>query len=115
MYEIYWSKSQMRARTHPNMHAVMKALLGLWHSLPEEDAESAKIAEESGLNLTQPLMYVDRLRMRPPGDSQVRDNVVPWAFPGFVNYCSCSCLPLLPELFCNMIFATWERQCSRDP
>ena len=76
VYEIYWSKSQMRARTHPNMHAVMKALLGLWHSLPEEDAESAKIAEESGLNLTQPLMYVDRLRMRPPGDRQVRDKFV---------------------------------------
>ena len=75
MYEIYWSKPQMRARTHPNMYAVMKALLGLWHTLPEDDEEEdANIAEKSGLNLSQPLMYVDRLRMRPPGDSKVRDS-----------------------------------------
>ena len=71
VYEIYWSKSQMRARSHPNMCAVMKALLGLWHSLPKEQ-EDVNIAEESALNLSQPLMYVDRLRMRPPGDSKVR-------------------------------------------
>ena len=70
VYEIYWSKSQMRARTHPNMYVVMKALLGLWHALPED--QNVDIAEESGLNLSQPLMYVDRLRMRPPGDSKVR-------------------------------------------
>ena len=31
VYEIYWSKAQMRARQHPNMYAVHKALLNLWH------------------------------------------------------------------------------------
>ena len=69
VYEIYWSKSQMRARTHPNMHAVMKALLGVWHLSQDEDVPES-IAEESRLNLSQPLMYVDRLRMRPPGDRE---------------------------------------------
>ena len=76
MYEIYWSKSQLRARTHPNMHAVMKALLAVWHLSRDEDVPES-IAEEGGLNLTQPLMYADRLRIRPPGDREVFRN---WGF-----------------------------------
>ena len=68
----------MRARTHPNMFATMKALLGLWHSLPEEEKkEDVSVAEESAMNLSQPLMYVDRLRMRPPGDTKVHRNDFP--------------------------------------
>ena len=32
-FEIYWSKSQIRARQHPNMIKVQKVLLGdLWHT-----------------------------------------------------------------------------------
>ena len=51
----------MQARQHPNMVAVQKALLGLWHKDSENDAN---------IDLETPLMYVDRLRIRSPGDSK---------------------------------------------
>ena len=63
VYEVYWSKSQMRARQHPNLHAVMLAMLDLWHV--SGDKESVDV------DLKKPAMYVDRLRIRPPGDSKV--------------------------------------------
>ncbi|KAI5808214.1 hypothetical protein DFH27DRAFT_590185 [Peziza echinospora] len=53
VYEIYWSPSQIRARTHPGMYSTHKFLLSLW------DSKST----------AQPLSYADRLRIRPPGDS----------------------------------------------
>lgn len=59
VYEIYWSKAQMRARQHPHMSMVQKALLGAWRT-SNDDVD---------VDLTNPAMYVDRLRMRPPGDS----------------------------------------------
>ena len=55
VYEIYWSKAQMRARTHPNMVRLMKALLSLW-----------KTERVTDMNLSKPVMYVDRFRRRPP-------------------------------------------------
>ena len=58
VYEIYWSKPQMRARQHPNMFAVQKALLGLWHKSEDKEVE---------VDLEKPVMYIDRLRIRPPG------------------------------------------------
>jgi len=53
----------MKARQHPNLVATQKALLSLWHRRKESDVE---------VDLSKPLMYVDRLRIRPPGDSQFR-------------------------------------------
>jgi len=55
VYEIFWSKAQMRARTDPGMVTVMKALLGLWHS-----------DQDSDMDLSSPLMYIDSLHRRPP-------------------------------------------------
>jgi len=55
VYEIFWSKAQMRARTDPGMVTVMKALLGLWHS-----------DQDSDMDLSSPLMYVDTFHRRPP-------------------------------------------------
>ena len=49
------SKAQLKARTHPNMLVVMRALMTLW-----------------GSNSSQPLVYWDRIQRR-PGQS-VRDN-----------------------------------------
>ena len=55
VYEIYWSKAQMRARTHPNMVKLMQALLSLW-----------RLENATDMNLSKPLMYVDRFRRRSP-------------------------------------------------
>jgi hypothetical protein len=49
----------MRARQHANMYKVQKALLGLWHTT---DAKNVDV------NLEKPAMYIDRLRIRPPGE-----------------------------------------------
>ena len=48
----------MRARQHANMFAVQKALLGLWHKSEDKEVE---------VDLEKPVMYIDRLRIRPPG------------------------------------------------
>ncbi|KAK9246404.1 hypothetical protein V1506DRAFT_535461 [Lipomyces tetrasporus] len=60
VYELYWSPSQVRARSHPNLLLAQKALMSLWHS----SDSSAQLSTQ------HPLMYADRLRIRLPGDAQ---------------------------------------------
>ena len=57
MFESYWSKPQVEARHHPNMILLQKALMNLWSKNPGLD---------DCVDLTQPLTYNDRLRMRKP-------------------------------------------------
>ncbi|KAL4889772.1 hypothetical protein BDV59DRAFT_210063 [Aspergillus ambiguus] len=59
VYELYWSKPQMRARTHPNVLDAQRFLMGFWHS----DNPDAMISP------SHPLIYADRLRIRQPGDA----------------------------------------------
>ncbi|ANB12420.1 hypothetical protein AWJ20_673 [Sugiyamaella lignohabitans] len=57
VYELYWSKSQLRARSHPNLLKTQSALMQMWHG--------------KGLISTKdPLSYADRFRIRPPGDAK---------------------------------------------
>ena len=60
VYETYWSKPQVAARQHPNIHTVQKALLALWHPSGDSVVD---------VDLETPLIYVDRLRIRQPNDS----------------------------------------------
>ena len=57
MYESYWSPSEVDARHHPNMIVLQKALMGLW---------TKKTGLDDCVDLTKPLTYNDRLRMRHP-------------------------------------------------
>ncbi|KAI1270873.1 DUF1479 domain protein [Xylaria sp. FL0933] len=59
VYELYWSKPQIRARAHPNMLKMQSKLMSLWHSS----------APNSPISLSQTLTYADRLRIRQPGDA----------------------------------------------
>lgn len=52
---------QIRARQHENMVKIQKLLLMLWNTNPEVDGN---------VNLTKPSMYMDRFRMRKPGDDK---------------------------------------------
>ncbi len=61
-YEIYWSKAQFRARSHQNMLQVQRALLDMW-------AKDSMLDE--AVDLGQLLMYVDRFRMRKPGEAMI--------------------------------------------
>lgn len=57
VFEVYWSRPQLEARSHPRAMAVQRALLNLFSG---SDGPAAK----------QPLAYADRLRVRHPGDSR---------------------------------------------
>lgn len=59
VYELYWSPSQIRARSHPSLLDAQKFLLGYWHS-----------ADASAPLSTEPIIYADRLRIRQPGDAK---------------------------------------------
>ncbi|KAJ7464577.1 hypothetical protein FB451DRAFT_441516 [Mycena latifolia] len=58
VFELYNTKSQMRARTHPGVLATQRALLSLWHDHSGE------------VSLDTPVSYFDRLRIRFPGDAK---------------------------------------------
>ncbi|KAK4626527.1 hypothetical protein CLAFUW4_04603 [Fulvia fulva] len=60
VYELYWSPSQINARSHPNLIKAQRFLMEFWHSKDP----SALISS------SHPMIYADRLRMRMPGDAQ---------------------------------------------
>ena len=57
MFESYWSKAEVEARHHPNMIFLQKSLMALWNK---------KAGIDDSVDLTKPLTYNDRLRMRKP-------------------------------------------------
>jgi len=57
VYELYWSKAQVAARQHPGTVAAVNAVNALWH------------APAGDVDFGTPRMYVDRCRIRPPGDT----------------------------------------------
>ncbi|KAI5458656.1 hypothetical protein BGZ63DRAFT_432102 [Mariannaea sp. PMI_226] len=60
VYELYWSKAQLKARNHANFLRVQHHLMSsIWHMS----------SPTSHINLQQPMTYVDRLRIRRPGDA----------------------------------------------
>ena len=56
-YELYNTKAQILARTHPGLINTQKALLSFWH-VSDPNSE---------ISLIQPISYFDRLRIREPG------------------------------------------------
>lgn len=61
MYEIYWSPSQVEARQHANVLELGRLMNGLWHTSTGAPSEA--------FDPCTPVSYVDRMRMRNPGDS----------------------------------------------
>lgn len=59
VYELYWSPSQVRARSHPSLLKAQKFVMSMWHSSSSATQISVK----------HPLTYADRLRIRLPGDA----------------------------------------------
>lgn len=61
VYELYWSAAQLAARGHPNlMHTQKRLMQFLWHVSDPE----------APVDIDQPTMYADRLRIRLPGDAR---------------------------------------------
>lgn len=59
VFEIYWSKSQLRARSHSKLRAATRFANKLWHA-----------SSETEVCLDQNISYADRLSMRWPGETQ---------------------------------------------
>jgi hypothetical protein len=53
VYELYWSKAQLEARSHPNMLLSQVALNQVWSTSPEDPVD-----------ISVPISYCDRLRIR---------------------------------------------------
>ncbi|KAL9066140.1 MAG: hypothetical protein Q9157_007240 [Trypethelium eluteriae] len=60
VFELYWSPSQVRARSHPNLLKTQQFLMSYWHSKDPHALVSAD----------HPTVYADRVRMRSPGDNK---------------------------------------------
>lgn len=60
VFELYWSRTQLLARGHPNMLKAQKFLMSYWHS----------INPHIPISTQHPISYADRLRMRLPGDAK---------------------------------------------
>ena len=60
VYELYWTPSQVQARSHPNMLKAQSFLASFWHS--------SDLSSE--ISTTYPLSYADRFRIRQPGDAK---------------------------------------------
>ncbi|KAF9045976.1 DUF1479-domain-containing protein [Hymenopellis radicata] len=58
-FQLYWTKPQVEARAHPNMLGVQSWLNNLYHGKPGQDL--------TGVDLSTPLSYADRFRIRHPG------------------------------------------------
>ncbi|TCD69586.1 hypothetical protein EIP91_007008 [Steccherinum ochraceum] len=58
-YELYYSKPQISARSHPALINTQRTLLSLWHTSDPT----------TPVSLSTPISYFDRLRIRPPGPS----------------------------------------------
>ncbi|CAE6467323.1 unnamed protein product [Rhizoctonia solani] len=58
IFELYWSRPQILARSHPNLLKTIQGILSLFKAEPEDE-----------VSLSTPLSYADRLRIRLPGDT----------------------------------------------
>ncbi|CAG8093103.1 unnamed protein product [Penicillium salamii] len=58
IYESYWSPSQVKARSHPNMLATQSWMNQFYSAAPDQK-----------IDLSVPLTYCDRVQIRPPGDT----------------------------------------------
>ncbi|KAL5511381.1 hypothetical protein ACEPAH_4597 [Sanghuangporus vaninii] len=63
-FELYWTRPQVQARAHPNV-----LQLGVWlNNLYHLDAPNEKVSDlVKGVELSTPLAYADRFRIRHPG------------------------------------------------
>jgi len=80
VFELYNSKPQIAARTHPAIVDTQRRLLSIWHTSDPH----------TEISLASPISYFDRLRIRQPGDSKFTlgphidgGSVERWEDPGF--------------------------------
>jgi hypothetical protein len=73
MYHLFWTPSQLKARSHPNMIKLQQALMSVWHC---RDSDSQEVSTKF------PLAFADRFRIRPPGSQM---SLFPHVDGGFIG------------------------------
>jgi len=70
-FQLYWTKPQVQARSHPNLLASIAWLNNLYHAQGAEKGIGEKNDQLAntmkGVDLSTPLSYADRFRIRKPG------------------------------------------------
>lgn len=74
VFELYWTKAQVAARSHPALLTASRSILEMWHRPPMTDqgkgpSDAAALGVEEIADMSTPLTYADRLRIRSPGDA----------------------------------------------
>lgn len=70
VYELYWTQAQLAARSHPNLLTTSERFLQLFHKPSSSSSSTSSTNVDTLASLSHPLAYVDRLRIRQPGDSK---------------------------------------------
>lgn len=92
VYELYWTPAQLAARSYPNLLTTSERFLQLFHKPSASSTASTTASIETACSLSNPLNYVDRLRIRQPGDSKFAlgahidgGGVERWECPNFLG------------------------------
>ncbi|KAF8636796.1 hypothetical protein AX17_003258 [Amanita inopinata Kibby_2008] len=100
-FHLYWTKPQVKARAHPNLLAAIVWMNNLYHNKSGEKIE--------GVDLSTPLMYADRFRIRRPGGL--------WhGFPPHVDGGSIERWeePVFRKCFADILSGEWRRHDPYD-
>ncbi|PVU84905.1 hypothetical protein BB559_007315 [Furculomyces boomerangus] len=98
VWELYWSKAQVEARSHPHFVQTTTALNKLWNA-----------QEDSLVDLETNLTYCDRLRIRKPNDESfvLREHIDGGSVERWEDSSYRKC-------FSNILAGEWEKHDSYD-
>ncbi|PWN18008.1 DUF1479-domain-containing protein [Microstroma glucosiphilum] len=74
VFELYWSRAQLAARSHPALLTASRSILEMWRrprtmEKSDEAPKAGTLTVEQMADMSTPLTYADRLRIRSPGDA----------------------------------------------
>ena len=106
---ISWTKPQVQARSHPNLLASIVWLNNLYHAHGADTCngeENERFADTmKGVDLSTPLSYADRFRIRKPGNQW--DHHPPHV-DGASHLQAINILPLVHEILAGGSIERWE-------
>ncbi|EAU85169.2 DUF1479 domain-containing protein [Coprinopsis cinerea okayama7 len=102
-FQLYWTRAQVQARSHPNVLAATVWLNKLYHVKDE------KLMEAEGVDLSTPLTYADRFRIRHPNN----------LWPGFPPHVDGGAIerwedPSFRKCFADILSGDWRKHDPYD-
>ena len=101
---ISWTKPQVQARSHPNLLASIVWLNNLYHAAQNDSGEKNEQLANTmkGVDLSTPLSYADRFRIRKPGYEW--DFHPPHVDGAFNSFSFVNKIPFFPQLIHEILF-----------